>query len=90
MLLYFVEPKHPSGNCYVRCFLTDKTALDRPDSTGMCQSLKIWVQVHTKAVLSVRKQLTKQLPEGCFGPTKYNIIDTFEQIVGPKRRSGNC
>ena len=27
MLLYFVGPKHPSGNCYVSCFLTDKTAL---------------------------------------------------------------
>ena len=26
--LYFVRPKRPSGNCYVSCFLTDKTALD--------------------------------------------------------------
>ena len=25
--LYFVRPKPPSGNCYVSCFLTDKTAL---------------------------------------------------------------
>ena len=24
---YFVGPKCPSGNCYVSCFLTDKTAL---------------------------------------------------------------
>ena len=27
MLLYFLRPKHPSGNCYVSCFLTDRTAL---------------------------------------------------------------
>ena len=27
VLLYFVGPKRPSGNCYVSCFLTDKTAL---------------------------------------------------------------
>ena len=27
ILLYFVGPKHHSGNCYVSCFLTDKTAL---------------------------------------------------------------
>ena len=27
ILLYFVGPKHPSGNWYVSCFLTDKTAL---------------------------------------------------------------
>ena len=27
ILLYFVGPKRPSGNCYVSCFLTDKTAL---------------------------------------------------------------
>ena len=27
MLLYFVGPKRTSGNCYVSCFLTDKTAL---------------------------------------------------------------
>ena len=39
-----------------------------------------------KAVLSVRKQL----PEGRFGPTKYNNIGTYEQIVGSKRPSGNC
>ena len=25
----------------------------------------------------------------CFGPTKYNDIGTFEQIVGPKHPSGN-
>ena len=27
ILLYFVGPKHPSGNCCVSCFLTDETAL---------------------------------------------------------------
>ena len=27
MLLYLVGPKHPSGNCYVSFFLTDRTAL---------------------------------------------------------------
>ena len=27
ILLYFVGPKRRSGNCYVSCFLTDKTAL---------------------------------------------------------------
>ena len=27
ILLYFVRPKHPSGNCYVSCFLTEKTPL---------------------------------------------------------------
>ena len=27
MSLYFVGPKHPSGSCYVSCFLTDSTAL---------------------------------------------------------------
>ena len=27
MLLYFVGPKRPSGNCYISSFLTDKTAL---------------------------------------------------------------
>ena len=32
-----------------------------------------------KAVLSVRKQLMEQLPEGRFGPTKYNKIGTFER-----------
>ena len=26
LLSYFVRPKHPSGNCYVSCFPTDKTA----------------------------------------------------------------
>ena len=28
MLLYFVGPKHPSGNCYISCFLTDRTAMN--------------------------------------------------------------
>ena len=28
MLLYFVGPKHPSGICYISCFLTDRTALN--------------------------------------------------------------
>ena len=42
-----------------------------------------------KAVLSVRKHLTQQLPEGRFDPTKYNNIGTFEQIVEPKCPSGN-
>ena len=27
ILSYFVGPKHPSVNCYVSCFLTDKTGL---------------------------------------------------------------
>ena len=27
ILLFFVQPKRPSGNCYVSCFLTDKTVL---------------------------------------------------------------
>ena len=27
ILLYFVGPKRPSGNCYISCFLADKTAL---------------------------------------------------------------
>ena len=27
MLLNFGEPKHPSGNCYVSCLLTDRKAL---------------------------------------------------------------
>ena len=67
MLIYFVGPKHPSVNCYVRCFLTDRTAL---------------VKTHhkSKAVLSVGKQLTQQLPEGCFGPTKNDNSGTFTQI----------
>ena len=34
-----------------------------------------------KAVLSVRKQLMQQLPEGRFGPTKYNNIGTFKRII---------
>ena len=25
IIFYFVRPKHPSGNCYVSCFLTEKT-----------------------------------------------------------------
>ena len=29
MLAYFVGPKHPSGNCYISCFLTDRTPLSR-------------------------------------------------------------
>ena len=29
ILLYFVEPKRPSCNCQVKCFLTDRTALVR-------------------------------------------------------------
>ena len=29
ILLYFVGAKHPSGNCYINCFLTDRTALLR-------------------------------------------------------------
>ena len=33
-----------------------------------------------KAVSKVKKQLTQQLPEGRFGPTKYNNIGTFERI----------
>ena len=28
MLLYIVGPKHPSGNYYIICFLTDRTALN--------------------------------------------------------------
>ena len=32
MLLYFVGPKHPSGNCYISCFLTDRTAMIMPKS----------------------------------------------------------
>ena len=35
---------------------------------------------HIKAVLSVRKQLMWQLPEGRFGLIKYNNIGTFERI----------
>ena len=27
ILLNFVGPKHPSGSCYISCFLTDRTAL---------------------------------------------------------------
>ena len=27
ILLYFVRPKRPSGNCYISCFLTEKTPL---------------------------------------------------------------
>ena len=27
ILLHFVKPKHPSGNCWVKCFLTYRTAL---------------------------------------------------------------
>ena len=27
IVLYFVRPKCPSGNCYVSCFLTEKTPL---------------------------------------------------------------
>ena len=34
-----------------------------------------------KAVLSVRKYLTQQSPEGRFGPTNYNNID-IEQVLG--------
>ena len=26
-VIIFLKPKHPSGNCYVNCFLTDRTAL---------------------------------------------------------------
>ena len=40
-----------------------------------------------KAILSVRKQL---LPEGCFGPTKYNNIDTFAQICLWIKRNNTC
>ena len=29
IILYFVRPKHPSGNCYSSCFLTEKTALTK-------------------------------------------------------------
>jgi len=36
--------------------------------------------VQSIAVLSVGKQLTYQLPEGCFGPTKYDNSGTFTQI----------
>ena len=28
ILLYLVGPKRPSGNCYVKCFLTDRKALE--------------------------------------------------------------
>ena len=44
--------------------------------------IPIWTQmwVRHKAVLSVGKQLTDQLPEGCFGPTKYDNSGTFTQI----------
>ena len=34
MLLYFVEPKHPSDNCYFGCFLTDRTALSKCQIDG--------------------------------------------------------
>jgi hypothetical protein len=27
ILLYFVRPKHSSDNCYISCFLTEKTPL---------------------------------------------------------------
>ena len=30
ILLYFVGPKCPSGNCLVKCFVTDRTALEIP------------------------------------------------------------
>ena len=40
ILLYFVAPKCPSGNCYFSCFLTDKTALDRQNM--LWSYLKIW------------------------------------------------
>ena len=32
ILLYFVGRKCPSGNCYVSCFLTDKTAMIKTQS----------------------------------------------------------
>ena len=42
ILLYFVGPKRPSGNCYISCFLTDKTALSKIifwcRNSNMCQS----------------------------------------------------
>ena len=31
--LYFYGPKRPSVNCYVSCFLTDKTALTMQQNT---------------------------------------------------------
>ena len=28
ILLYFVGPKRPPGNCYINCFLTEKSPLN--------------------------------------------------------------
>ena len=45
ILLYFVWPKHPSGNCYIRCFLTDRAALDIPNISAIFSKLKMnkWI-----------------------------------------------
>ena len=45
------------------------------------------IHVTTKAVLSVSKHLTKQLPDGRFGS---KVLIVLLYFVKPKRPSGNC
>ena len=50
-------------------------------------TMQLWVN---KAVLSVRKQLTYQLPEGRFGPKICANVPILLYFVRPKCSSGNC
>ena len=43
-------------------------------------NIKIINTLLLKALLSVRKQLTEQLPEGHFDPKKYDNFGTIERI----------
>ena len=52
ILLYFDRPKRPSGNCYISCFLTDKTALLRPELRKKSAG---WYWILDLPLLSIRQ-----------------------------------
>ena len=74
--------EHSTGYSHVMSLL-DSVILGRV-ATALYREL--FDESASKDVRSVRKHLTYRLPDGRFGPTKYNNIGTFEQ----KRQTGNC
>ena len=61
MLLYFLRPKHPSGNCYVNCFLTDRAALAA--TIDLINSNQIDAKYHQMVFRSVLVHLLEILEE---------------------------
>ena len=65
-------------------FMVEQSGVENGENSVMKKSWvsKVWSispGLKRTARLSVRKQLTQQLPEGCFGPSKCNNVGTFKR-----------